>query len=390
MIRPMTPPVLSARTEHLRQASVLRTLTERVAALPDGINLGQGVCDLDMPETLRTATLDAIRNNRATYTPFAGIESLRQAIAERMEQRYGVRFDVDEIVVTTGSSGALSATFFTLLDPGDTVVLFEPFYPYHVSGARLAGARVETVRETGDGEPDWTALEAALRDHPRLLVLNTPSNPSGHVWTADALERLSALLDGTPTTLVTDEIYEDLVYEGATHAPPASIAALRERTVTISGLSKAYSITGWRLGWLAAPRPLAAAIGPVFDTLCVCAPRPLQEGAAIALASIPNSYYEDLCRAYQDRRDRLAAALVRGGLKPRIPAGAYYMLADYRERYGPIPSREASLRLLDELHIAAIPGEIFYENEAPPLVRFHFAVEAPVLAEVERRLTSGR
>lgn len=379
---------LSARTDHLRQASVLRTLTDRVGKFDDGINLGQGVCDLEMPEELADATIESIRSSRATYTPFAGVLPLRRQIVERMDRRYGVSYDVDEVVVTIGASAALSATFLTLLDPGDEVVLFEPFYPYHHSAALLAGARVVAVPES-DGAPNWARLEEAISLRTRLVVVNTPANPGGRLWTHDQLGHLATLLRDKNAIVVTDEIYEDLVYDGETHIPPAAHPALRDRTVTISGLSKAYSITGWRLGWLAAPRELAAAIGPVFDTMCVCAARPLQEGAAKALATIPERYYADLRDAYQERRDRLASALETGGFRPRVPGGAYYMLADYRERYGSISTTDACFRLLDELHVAAIPASIFYASDSPPMLRFHFAVEEPVLDEVARRLEHG-
>lgn len=380
---------LSARTEHLRQASVLRTLTDRVGKYDDGINLGQGVCDLDMPEELAAATIASIQTSRATYTPFAGVLPLRRQIVERMDRRYGVSYDIDEVVVTVGASAALSATFFTLLDPGDEIVLLEPFYPYHRSAALLAGARVRTIGEAPDGDPDWESLRQAIGPRTKVVVVNTPANPGGRVWTTDQLDRLAHLLRNTQAVVVTDEIYEDLVYDGRTHVPPAAHDELRSRAVTISGLSKAYSITGWRLGWLAAPRELASAIGPVFDTMCVCAARPLQEGAAKALERIPESYYAELRTTYETRRDRLARALETSGFRPRIPGGAYYMLADYSDRYGAIPSSEASLHLLEELHIAAIPAEIFYAGEGPPMVRFHFAVEDLVLDEVTRRLTEG-
>jgi aminotransferase len=234
---------------------------------------------------------------------------------------------------------------------------------------------------------NWDGLRAALGPRTRLLVLNTPANPGGFVWTREDLGRLADLLGPSDVAVVTDEIYEDLVYDGRIHQPPATIPGLTERTLTISGLSKTYSVTGWRLGWLAAPRDLAAAIGPVFDTLCVCAPRPLQEAAAEALRVLPESYYTGLRDAYQERRDHLARALRAGGLEPRVPDGAYYMLADYRDRFGEIPSREASLRLLDETHVAAVPGEIFHARGDPPLLRFHFAAETPVLDEVARRLS---
>lgn len=384
-------PRLSERSGHLREASLLRSLTQRVARFPDGINLGQGVCDLEMPELLRQAAMRSIREDRATYTPFGGLEELRVAIAERMLRRQGVAYEPDQIVVTVGASAALFSTFLTLVDPGDEVVLFEPFYPYHHTGALLAGARVVTVAtEPGSGEIDWAGLRTALGPRTRLVVVNTPSNPLGKVWSAAELDRLAALLQGSATVVMTDEIYEDLVYDGHIHVSPAARPGLYERTVTVSGLSKAYSITGWRLGWLAAPAALAQAIGPVFDVLCVCAPRPLQAGAATALRELPQRYYDDARDAYRRRRDTLAAALRAGGFRPWVPTGAYYMMADYRDRYGALPTREACFRLLDELHIATIPGEIFYAVESPPVLRFHFAVADEILAEVAARLRRGR
>ena len=383
-------PRLSQRTAHLREASLLRALTEKVAAHADGINLGQGVCDLEMPEALREAAIRSIREDRATYTPFGGVPRLREAIAARMRRRHGLEYTAGQVVVTVGASAALFSTFMTLLDPGDEVVLFEPFYPYHYTGARLAGAQVITVPCSADATIDWDALARALGPRTRLVVVNTPGNPLGKVWSAAEIDRLAALLQGTEAIVMTDEIYEDLVYDGRCHLPPASHPDLYPRTVTISGLSKAYSITGWRLGWLAAPAALADAIGPVFDVMCVCAPRPLQHGAAVALEALPESYYTEMRDTYERRRDLLAQALRDAGFRPRVPQGAYYMLADYRERYGAMPTREACFRLLEELHIAVIPGEIFYAGEAPPVIRFHFAVEDRILEEVARRLRRGR
>jgi aminotransferase len=383
--------LLSGRTQHLREASVLRTLTERVSALSDGINLGQGVCDLDPPAALRVAAVHAIQTSRATYTPYAGIEPLRREIVARMARRHELVYQPGAVVVTTGASTAMMATLLTLIEPGDEVILLEPFYPYHRSAALLAGARIRTIPcPTTDEDPAWDQLTSAIDGGARILILNTPANPHGKVWSKKELDRLAALLADTPTLVVTDEIYEDLVYDDLRHVPPASRRDLFPRTVTISGLSKAYSVTGWRLGWLAAPAELAEAIGPVFDVLSVCASRPIQEACVVALHELPESYYVELRDGYARRRDRLADALAAAGLAPSIPAGAYYMLADYRERFGEIESRQACFRLLEELHVAAIPGEIFYADEPKHVLRFHFAVEDEVLAEVARRLEKGR
>lgn len=379
---------LSRRTNHLREASILRALTLKVNAFADGINLGQGVCDLEMPGALRDAAVRSLTEDRATYTNFAGIKPLREQIIRRMRERYDLSYEMDEVVVTVGASMAYTSTLMTLIDPGDEVILFEPFYPYHYTGALLAGATVRSIPlSLGDGGIQWDKLEGALSDRTRLIVLNTPSNPLGKVWTTDELDRLAALLDTSPAYIVTDEIYEDLVYDGREHVPPATRPGLYERTITISGLSKAYSITGWRLGWLAAPKALSGAIGPVFDVLAVCASRPLQHAAAAALAELPETYYTELRDGYSVRRRLLCDALRSGGFQVREPEGSYYVMADYTDRWGADTDPEdACFRLLDEARIAAIPATIFYAERPRPELRFQFAVEDTILEEVGRRL----
>lgn len=378
---------LSHRSEHLREPSILRALTLKVQAFQDGINLGQGVCDLEMPRPLRLGAVESMFKDRATYTPYGGIKPLREAISARYRDRYGLAYAADDVVVTIGSSMAYSAAIMTLCDPGDEVVLFEPFYPYHRSAALLCGAKVRTIRlEPPDYAVDFEELEAVISDRTRVIVINTPGNPSGKVWSADEIDRLAHVVEDTPATIVTDEIYEDLVYDGNTHVPPATHPGLFDRTVTISGASKCYSITGWRIGWLAAPSDLARAIGPVFDVMCVCAPRPLQAGVAAAMRELPSAYYRSLCSDYAKRRALLLGALEDGGFRVHAPQGAYYLLADYSARFGAITPTEASFRLLDEAHIAAIPGDIFFASDAPSTLRFQFAVDEPVITEVTRRL----
>jgi aminotransferase len=382
---------LSARSAHLRETSLLRALTTRVQAFDDGINLGQGICDLEMPGVLREAAIRSIRSDRATYTAHGGLRELRQEIVARTKRRYGLSYGVEDVGVTIGSSAAWFAALMALTDPGDEVIVFEPFYPYHMTAALLAGACVRTVPlDPEAGGVDWAALEDSLSERTRVVMVNTPGNPLGKVWSPEEIDRLAGLLATSPAWVVTDEIYEDLVYDGRAHLPPAAHPDLFERTVTISGLSKAYSITGWRLGWFAAPPALAGAIGPVFDVICVCAPRPLQKAAAVALCELPETYYTDMRDAYARRRRLLGEALRGGGFEPRVPEGAYYMLADYTGRYGRIPPDEACFRLLDETHVAAIPGTLFYAGEPPPVLRFQFAVEEPVIAEVGRRLGAPR
>ena len=238
----------------------------------------------------------------------------------------------------------------------------------------------------GDGGIDWTILESVVGDRTRLVILNTPSNPLGKVWTRDELDRFAGIVAGTRAVVVTDEIYEDLLYDGRIHVPPATHPDLFARTVTISGVSKAFSVTGWRLGWLCAPPDLAQSIGPVFDVMCVCAPRPLQQGAAVALRDLPESYYTNMRDGYERRRSILQSALETAGFQVQVPEGSYYMMADYTERYGELEPLEACFRLLDEVRVAAIPSTIFYAGESPPQLRFQFAVEDDILEEVARRM----
>lgn len=382
---------LSQRTSHLREAGLLRQLTLKVNALPDGINLGQGVCDLDMPEALREAAIASIRRDRATYTPFPGIPELREAIAVRTRARYGLDYGSEGICVTVGASAAFTAALFTFIDPGDELVLFEPFYPYHLSLAKLAGAVVRTLPLGHDGAVPFDALKAVLGPKTKLVVVNTPSNPVGKVWSRGELETLSDILASTSTMVVTDEIYEDLCYDGRGHVPPATIPGLFDRTIGISGLSKAYSITGWRLGWIAAPEAITRAIGPVFDIMCVCAPRPMQHAAVEALRTLPEAWYREQRDGYARRRTMLADALRTAGFVPRMPEGAYYMAADYSGVFGNMTPRDACFALLDRFHIGAIPSDLFYADPAHAgrFLRFQFAVEEPVLREVGRRMAAG-
>jgi aminotransferase len=380
---------LASRRAHLARENILRALTKRIDAVPGGINLGQGVCDLDMPAPLREGALQSLREDRATYTPFAGIPELRSAIAARMQVQ-GLPYGPDEIVVTLGSSAAFSAVLLTLVEPGDEVVLFEPFYSYHQAGIPLAGGVPRYVRlEPPDFAFDPAALRAVLTPKTRAVVVNTPGNPSGKVWSREELGALARELEGTRVAVISDEVYEYLVYDGRAHVPPASLPELRDRTVTIGGLSKTYSITGWRLGWLAAPQEFAYAAGVVFDTLAVCAPRPLQVGAARALRELPPSFYEELRIDYQRRRDVLVSGLRAGGFQVWEPAGAYYVLAGFDGVLGAPDATAACYELIERARIAGVPADSFYRpGSKVRALRFHFAVREPVLREAAQRFAA--
>jgi aminotransferase len=363
---------VARRRAHLDADNPLRALTEVIGRVPGGINLGQGVCELPTPGILRDALKDAIGDDEPqTYTHYAGIPELREAIARKLRDTNGLATTEDEVLVTSGSSAAFFAAGLALLDPGDEVVLFEPFYSYHRSQLELIGA-VPTHTITGKT---------------RAVVVNTPTNPTGKVWTRDELEALADDLKDTDAVVLTDEVYEYLTYDGRRHVSPASIDGLRDRTVTIGGFSKTFAITGWRIGYLAAPRPIVDTIGRVFDQMTVCAPRPLQRAVAHALRELPGRFYDDLRADYHRRRDRFCGALARAGFRFQPPEGAYYVLADYREALGDVEPIDAVRRLIDRARINAVPGHLFHARpDGVRTMRFHFAVADPVLDEVCARL----
>jgi aminotransferase len=280
---------------------------------------------------------------------------------------------------------------FTLIDPGDELVLFEPFYPYHLSLAKLAGAGGADAADRQGRRRSLRGIEGNLGAENETRRRQHSVEPHRKGVVATRTRKRCRISSPTKTMVVTDEIYEDLCFDGRTHVPPATVPGLFDRTVTISGLSKAYSITGWRLGWIAAPEAITRAIGPVFDIMCVCAPRPFQHAAVEALRTLPESWYGGQRDAYARRRTLLADALRAGGFVPRIPEGAYYMAADYSGVFGDLSPRDACFALLDRFHIGAIPSDLFHADAsgATPFLRFQFAVEEPVLREVERRMARG-
>ena len=384
---------LSHRRAHLDVANPLRALTEVIDARPGGINLGQGVCDLDMPEPLRRGAIASIDGgDRQTYTHYSGIPELRRAIAQKLCDWNGLDVADDGVVVTAGSSSAFIAAALTLFVPGDEVILLEPFYSYHRSQLLLLGL-VPVCLPPADEHLtlDSDALARAIGPRTRGLVLNTPGNPSGKVLTRAELDAIARVLDGTDVTVLTDEVYEYLCYDGRRHVSPGAVPALAGRTVTLGGFSKTFSITGWRIGYCAGPREAVDAIGKVFDQLAVCAPRPLQRGVAHALATLPASFYDELGQSYQAKRDRLCGALATARFRVRPPEGAYYVLADYRDVLGDLEPVAASAALIERIGINAVPGHLFHASpEGVRTVRFHFADTEPTLDEVCRRLATLR
>ncbi len=380
---------LATRRDHLSAANPLRALTDVINKVDGGINLGQGVCDLDAPECLRAGAMESIGGaDRQTYTPYSGLPGIREQVARKLRDYNGLSVTADEVLVSLGSSGAFFATGLCLLEPGDEVILFEPFYSYHRSSLLLLGAKPVCVRlEQPDYALDLEALRKAITKRTRAIIINTPANPTGKVFGEDELNAIGELLDGSDIAVLTDEVYEYMLFDGRRHISPASLPSLRDRTLTIGGFSKTFSITGWRIGYLAGPAELVNSIGLICDQVHVCAPRPLQRGVERALADLPASFYSDLQSSYEMRRDRFCDALGDAGFDVQRPHGAYYAMAGYRSVLGDLKPYDAVLKLIERVAINAVPGDLFYENgEGVQTIRFHFAVGESDLEEICRRI----
>ena len=380
---------IARRIRDLAQSDIRRMTREceRVG----GLNLGQGICDLPTPPLVRDGAIAAIRENRSTYSFAEGARELREAIARKLARDNGLTADpATEICVTVGASGAYAAAINALLDPGDGILLFEPYYGYHLNAAAVAGLTPEFLTLA---PPDFTlreeALEAAIGPRTRAVMVCTPSNPSGKMFSRDELAILAKVAARHDLLVLTDEIYEYIRYDGRPHVSPASLPGLRERTVSILGLSKTFSITGWRLGYTVAPPEMTRAITLVNDLYFVCAPTPLQLGAAAGFEA-PRSYFEELQSGYQQKRDRICEALHKARLHPILPEGAYYVLADC-SRLGFATSREAAMHVLETTRVASVPGSAFYRGDGgEKLLRFCFAKDDAVLEDACGRLAALR
>ena len=377
---------LSERAHRITQAEI-RVMTiecEKVG----GINLAQGVCDTEVPPPVRRGAQAAIDEGVNSYTRFDGLAELRQAIAAKMRDFNGISADPEtEITVSAGSTGAFYCACLALLDPGDEVVLFEPYYGYHLNTIEAVEAVGAYVRMS---PPDWCFeprdLERAITPRTKGIMINTPANPSGKVFARAELEIIGEVARRHDLFVFTDEIYEYFLYDGRHHISPAALPGLADRTITISGFSKTYSITGWRIGYSVAPRRWAEVIGLMNDLVYVCAPAPLQLGVARGLSELHPSYYQKLVAEYNGKRERICRALAAAGLSPCVPQGAYYVLADVSRLPG-TTGKERAMHLLQRTGVASVPGEAFYHDSwGHNLVRFCYAKDDAELDEACRRL----
>ena len=340
-----------------------------------GVNLAQGVCDTELPASVAEGAIQAIQDGYNIYTRLDGIAPLREAIAEKLKRDNHLTVDPNsEVLVTSGATAGFYAALMALLDPGDEVVLFEPFYGYHLN--TLTALRISPVivpLAWGSWALDLDRLRAAITPKTRAIVVNSPSNPSGKVFSRDELEAIAAVAEEHDLFLFTDEIYEYFVYDGTEHVSPATLPGMAERTISVSGLSKTFSITGWRIGYLTASTRWMPSIAYFHDLTYVCAPSPFQYGAAAGLLQLPVSFYTGLATEYQAKRDMLCSALASTGLTPHIPAGAYYVLADISSLPGG-SAKEKAHTLLRERGVAAVAGTAFFhEGRGENLLRFCFA-----------------
>ena len=356
----------------------------------NGINLAQGVCDLGVPLPVMRGAREAMEQGINCYTRYDGIDELRKAIAKKMREYNGIKADPEtEITVSAGSTGAFYCACLALLNPGDEVILFEPYYGYHLNTLFAADAQAAYVTMRA---PDWTFtrqdLENALSSRTKGIMVCTPSNPSGKVFSADELRVISEFATEHDIFIFTDEIYEYFVYDGLRHVSPATVGDVRERTITISGYSKTYSITGWRVGYSVCDKRWAKMIGYVNDLVYVCAPAPLQSGVALGIEKLEPDYYVKVRDEFQKKRDLICSTLSDIGLTPAVPQGSYYVLADVSALPGD-SSKEKAMSLLHETGVASVPGDAFYHGaDGRNLVRFCFAKSDDELEEACRRLRS--
>lgn len=381
------------RTGNSRMArfepSEIRAMTQ-ACTTAKGLNMAQGVCDTPVPIPVREGAKRAMDEGINTYTRFDGLAELRQALARKLARYNGIQADPEtDITVSAGATGAFHCACAALLNPGDEVILFEPYYQYHATALKSVDVVPVPVRMQ---PPDWTfslaEVERAITDRTRAIVVNSPGNPSGKVFSRAELEGIAAIATRHDLFVFTDEIYEYFLYDGRQHVSIATLPAMAERTITIGGYSKTFSITGWRIGYSVAAARWAHLIGAMSDLLYVCAPAPLQMGVAAGINELPDSFYRQMAQEFQEKRDRFCSALSRAGLAPSIPQGAYYVLADASR----LPGRTGKARamaLLAAVGVAAVPGEAFFSGpEGARFLRFSYAKTDADLDEACRRLAA--
>jgi aspartate/methionine/tyrosine aminotransferase len=367
--------------------SVIREMT-RLAMIHDAINLAQGFPDFAAPQELKDAAAKAIADDHNQYPITWGEKPFRDAIAEQYGRLYGMQVDPERhLTVTCGSTEAMISSLLGVLDPGDEVVIFEPYYENYGPDTILSGA---VPRYVALREPDWSfdegELRAAFNDRTRAIIVNSPNNPTGKVFSVEELSVIADLCQRWDAIAFTDEIYEHITYDGAKHVPVATLPGMQDRTVTISALSKTYAVTGWRVGWAIAPEELTRGIRTVHDFLAVGAPTPLQHAGAVAL-SLPAEYYERTAQEYAERRELMMSILSEHGFEAKPPAGAYYVMANI-SHLGFDSDVDCAMHMVEKVGVAVVPGSSFFSRRelGAHVVRFSFSKRLETLRAAGERL----
>lgn len=380
------------RLEGIQESSI-REMT-RLALKHGAINLSQGFPDFPAPEPVKQAAADAILGDENQYSITWGLPETRAAVAAKLSRFYGIDADPDRhVTITCGVSEAIIAAVMAVVNPGDEVIIVEPFHENFLPAVRFAGGTPVFVSlHPPDFALDPERLQAAFGPRTRAIIVNTPHNPTGRVFTREELILIGELAQRWDAVIITDEIYEHILYDGREHIPPATLPGLAERTITIGGLSKTYAITGWRLGYAVALNDrLSTALRTVHDYMTICAPTPLQRAAIVAL-NLPDDYYEQMKRDYSRRRDVMMSALRAAGFRARPPEGSYYVLADFGD-LGWVGDDFAFARWLTErVGVAVVPGSTFYYTPGLGVttVRFAFPKRVETLVEAGQRLLRVR
>jgi len=353
----------------------------------NGLNMAQGLCDLEVPHPVSEGAKEGIDRGKNVYTSAYGNYKLRAAIAKKQNDFYDQGIEVDNVLVSLGATGAFYATAMSLLNEGDEVILFEPYYGYHVATLESIGCKIKYMRTTPPAyEIDFENLKDQISEETKAILICNPSNPSGKVYTKEELQKLSEIINQNDLFLFSDEMYEHFIYDGLEFVSALSIESLKERTVVISGFSKIYSITGWRVGYAITQKEIIDAASAFNDLVYVCPPAPLQNGVLKGLNELPKSYYENVAKEHQKKRDKFIKALNDAGLSAEYVKGAYYVLADISSLEGE-DDKQKVVSLLEKTGIAAVPARAFYQDsEGIHLARFCFSKKEAELDEAIERL----
>ncbi len=384
--QPGRPKFRSSRTAGFTE-SVIREMT-RLAIQYNAVNLAQGYPDFSAPEMLKNAAREAITADHNQYGITWGAKPLREAIAAKYRRTYQLEFDPErEVTVCCGATEGMIASLLGVANPGDELVIFEPFYENYAPDALLCGAERKYVKLH---PPDWRfdpqELRQAFSARTKAIILNSPNNPTGRVFDRQDLEAIAALCQEFDTLAITDEIYEHILFDGAQHIPLMQIPGMRDRTILVNSMSKTYSVTGWRVGWVLASPDLTDSIRKVHDFLTVGAPAPLQQAGALAL-SFPDGYYAKVARDYTVRRDALTEVLEGAGFRCFHPHGAYYIMTDI-SAFGYADDVQFARHLIEDVGVAAVPGSSFFSDSqaGAQMIRFCFCKKYETLKEAQVRL----